>query len=169
MVIGIEQEKKKQYEKDLADKQRLLDQATELATTRITIENEDKFKESFTTYFLEQWSEQHSSQFPPFVKVEKQIELAEFSMHLLNQIETKYKAIRLPNNPNFDITIDKEQIVVYKALKQVSDAINASMNHVPNLLLGNVVQMYRGALSYSFADKRLEVNPFYFNRNFHRG
>ena len=169
MVIGIEKEKKKQYDKDVADKQRLLDQATELAKTRITIENEDKFKESFTRYFLEQWSEQHSSQFPPFVKVEKQIELSEFSMHLLNQIETKYKAIKLPKQPNFDITITKEQIVVYKALKSVCDAINASMNHVPNLLLGNVVQMYRGALSYSFADKRLEVNVYYFNRNFHRG
>lgn len=169
MVIGIEKERKKQYDKDLADKQRLLEQATELAKTRITIENEDKFKESFTTYFLEQWSDQHKNSFPPFVKVEKQIELADFSLTMLHQLETKYKAIRLPNNPNFDITITKEQIVVYKALKQVSDAINASMNHVPNLLLGNVVTMYRGGLSYSFADKRLEVNVNYFNRNFHRG
>ena len=169
MVIGIEKERKKQYEKDLADKQRLLDQAIQLSETRIQIKDQDKFKESFTTYFLEQWSDQHKNSFPPFVKVEKQIELSEFSMHLLNQIETKYKAIKLPKQPNFDITITKEQIVVYKALKSVCDAINASMNHVPNLLLGNVVQMYRGGLSYSFADKRLEVNPYYFNRNFHRG
>lgn len=57
MVIGIEKEKKQQYLKDVESKQRLLDQAIQLSETRITIENEDKFKESFTTYFLEQWSE----------------------------------------------------------------------------------------------------------------
>lgn len=87
---------------------------------------------------------------------------------MLHQLETKYKAIKLPENPNFDITIDKEQIVVYKALKQVCEAINSSVEHVPNLLLGNVVQTYGGALSYNFQSKELEVNPFYFNRNYRR-
>lgn len=168
MVIGIEQERKKQYMKDLADKQRLLEQAIEFAKTRITIENEDLFKESFTTYFLEQWSEQHKNSFPPFVTIEKQIEMSEFSLTMLHQLETKFKAIRLPENPCFDITIDKEQIVAYKALKAVCDAINASKNHVPNLLLGNVVQTYGGALSYNFQTKELEVNPYYFNRNYRR-
>ena len=168
MVIGIEQERKKQYEKDLADKQRLLEQAVQLAETRIQIKDHDKFKESFTTYFLEQWSEQHSAQFPPFVTIEKQIEMSEFSLTILHQLETKYKAIRLPENPCFDITITKEQIVAYKALKSVCDAINASKNHVPNLLLGNVVQTYGGALSYNFQTKELEVNPYYFNRNYRR-
>jgi hypothetical protein len=168
MVIGIEKERKKQYDKDVADKQRLLDQAIQLTETLITIENEDKFKESFTTYFLEQWSEQYKNSFPPFVKVEKQIELSDFSLTMLHQLETKYKAIRLPENPNFDITITKEQIVVYKALKQVCDAINSSVEHVPNLLLGQIVATYKGGLSYSFEKKQLEVNPLYFNRNYHR-
>jgi hypothetical protein len=168
MKIGEETTRKQQYEKDVQDKNRILEQANDLAKTRIKIENEDLFKESFVNYFLQQWQEQHSAQFPPFVAIEKQIELSDFSLTMLHQLETKYKAIKLPENPNFDITIDKEQIVVYKALKQVCEAINSSVEHVPNLLLGNVVQMYRGGLSYSFADKRLEVNPSYFNRNYHR-
>lgn len=168
MVIGIEQERKKQYEKDLADKQRLLEQAIELAKTRITIENEDLFKESFTEYFVSQWSDQHSAQFPPFVTIEKQIEMSEFSLTMLHQLETKFKAIRLPENPCFDITITKEQKPSYMAFKAVCDAINESKNHIPNLLLGNVVQTYGGALSYNFQTKELEVNPYYFNRNYRR-
>jgi hypothetical protein len=98
----------------------------------------------------------------------KQIELAEFPFHILNDLEKKYKDIRIPESPNFDIVITKEQIPTYKALHAVCGAVNASKQHIPSLVFGGIIQMYRGALNYDFKKQELEVNSSYFNGYYRR-
>ena len=168
MKIGTKTAEQEKFIQQKAEKERILQQAVELAETRVKIDNLPFFKESFTEEFKRLWSEQHSSAFPPFVTIEKQIEMSEFSLSLLATLESKYKGIKLPHNPTFDITITEEQIPVYKSLKSVCDSLNASKKYVPNLFMGAVIQTYQGALTYSFEKQQLEVNPLWFDSSYRR-
>jgi hypothetical protein len=168
MKIGYKQLEAERYQRDVSNKQAILEQAIELASTKVTIENKENFTESFTKQFLQLWQEQNSSKFPEMLSTAKQIELAEFPFHILNDLETKYKEIRLPENPNFDIVITKEQVATYKSLEAVCEAVNASKQHLSGLVFGGIIQMYRGALNYDFKKQELEVNPNYFNGYYRR-
>jgi hypothetical protein len=98
----------------------------------------------------------------------KQIELSEFPYHLLYDLEKKYKDIRIPENPNFDIVITKEQIPTYTSLQAVCKSINESKQHLSGLVFGGIVTAYKGALNYDFKKQELEVNSSYFNGYYRR-
>jgi hypothetical protein len=168
MKIGYKQIEAERYQRDVSNKQAILEQAIELASTKVTIENKENFTESFTKQFLQLWEEQNNSKFPEMLSTAKQIELAEFPFHILNDLEKKYKEIRLPENPNFDIVITKEQIPIYRSLHAVCEAVNASKQHLSGLVFGGIIQMYRGALNYDFKKQELEVNSNYFNGYYRR-
>jgi hypothetical protein len=168
MKIGYKQIEAERYQRDVSNKQAILEQAIELASTKLTIENKENFAESFTKQFLQLWEKQNSSKFPGMLSIEKQIELAEFPFHILSDLEKKYKDIRIPENPNFDIVITKEQVATYKSLEAICKSINASKQHIPSLVFGGIIQMYRGALNYDFKKQELEVNPNYFNGYYRR-
>jgi hypothetical protein len=168
MKIGYKQIESERYQRDVSNKQAILEQAIELASTKVTIEKVSNFTESFTKQFLTLWEEQNSSKFPEMLSTAKQLELAEFPFHILSDLETKYKEIRLPENPNFDIVITKEQVATYKSLQDVCKAINASKQHLSGLVFGGIIQMYRGALNYDFKTQTLTVNPNYFNGYYQR-
>jgi hypothetical protein len=168
MKIGYKQIEAERYQRDVNNKKEILEQAVQLAATKVTIENVSNFTESFTKQFLTLWEEQNSDKFPEMLSTAKQIELSEFPFHILNDLEAKYKQIRLPENPNFDIVITKEQIPTYKSLHAVCEAVNASKQHLSGLVFGGIIQMYRGALNYDFKKQELEVNPNYFNGYYRR-
>jgi hypothetical protein len=165
MKVGTRTQEQEKYVKQKAERDRILQQAIELAETRVKLDNLPFFRESFTEEFKRLWTEQHSGSFPPFVTTEKQIEMSEFSLSMLSSLEAKYKDIRLPEKPNFDITITEEQIPTYKSLKSVCDSLNASKKYVSNLMFGDVVRMYRGAITYNFQTQQLEVNPHWFSQS----
>jgi hypothetical protein len=168
MKIGYKQLEAERYQRDVSNKQAILEQAIELASTKVSIEKVSNFAESFTKQFLTLWQEQNSSKFPEMLSTAKQIELAEFPFHILNDLEKKHKDIRLPENPNFDIVITKEQVPTYRSLQAVCEAVNASKQHLSGLVFGGIIQMYRGALNYDFKKQELEVNPNYFNGYYRR-
>lgn len=168
MKIGYKTAEAEKYKRDVENKNAILQQALKLISPVVTLDNEEQFSASFTSEFLRLWKDQNSSKFPEMLSIEKQIELSEFAFHILRNLETKYKEIRLPENPNFDITITKEQIPTYKALKAVCEAVNASKGYVPSLVFGDIVRMYRGSLNYNFNSQQLEVNPSYFNAYYRR-
>jgi hypothetical protein len=168
MKIGYKQLEAERYQRDVSNKQAILEQALQLASTKVIIENKENFAESFTKQFLQLWEEQNSSKFPEMLSIEKQIELAEFPFHILNDLETKYKQIRLPENPNFDIVITKEQVPTYKSLQAVCKSINESKQHISGLVFGGIVTAYKGAINYDFKSQTIEVNPNYFNGYYRR-
>jgi hypothetical protein len=168
MKIGYKHLEAERYQRDVNNKKEILEQAIQLASTKVTIENVYNFTDGFIKHFLQLWKEQNSSKFPEMLSIEKQIELAEFPYHLLYDLETKYKNIRIPENPNFDIVITKEQVATYKSLQAVCKSINESKQHLSGLVFGGIVQTYRGALNYDFKKQELEVNPNYFNGYYRR-
>ena len=168
MKIGYKHLEAERYQRDVSNKQAILEQAIELASTKVIIENVSNFADGFIKHFLQLWKEQNSSKFPEMLSIEKQIELAEFPFHILNDLETKYKQIRLPENPNFDIVITKEQVPTYKSLQAVCKSINESKQHLSGLVFGGIVTAYKGALNYDFKKQELEVNPSYFNGYYRR-
>jgi hypothetical protein len=168
MKIGYKQIEAERYQRDVSNKQAILEQALQLASTKVTIENVSNFADGFIKHFLQLWKEQNSSKFPEMLSTAKQIELAEFPFHILSDLEKKYKDIRIPENPNFDIVITKEQVATYRSLHAVCEAVNASKQHISGLVFGGIIQMYRGALNYDFKKQELEVNPSYFNGYYRR-
>ncbi len=168
MKIGYKHLEAERYQRDVSNKQAILEQAIKLASTKVTIENVSNFADGFIKHFLQLWKEQNSSKFPEMLSIEKQIELSEFAFHILRNLETKFKEIRLPENPNFDIVITKDQIPTYKALHAVCEAVNASKQHIPSLVMGDIIRTYRGSLNYDFKTQTLEVNPNYFNGYYRR-
>jgi hypothetical protein len=168
MKIGYKKLEAERYQRQMDSKQAILEQAIQLASTKVIIENVSNFAESFTKQFLRLWEEQNSSKFPEMLSTAKQIELSEFPYHLLYDLETKYKEIRLPENPNFDIVITKEQIPTYTSLQAVCKSINESKQHLSGLVFGGIVTAYKGALNYDFKSQTIEVNPNYFNGYYRR-
>ena len=167
-VIGERTEEKQKHEALKQRKQALFNDALTLCETVISIDNKEAFKTDFSQYLKDEFKKQHPGLFPSeLITIEKALEQVEFPLHILTTIQKDYNAILVPENVDYNIYVEGDDVKIYERLEAVCIAVNESKKD-RYMQLGGIVQAYGGAITYDWNTQTLTPNINYFLQSLHR-
>lgn len=154
------------FNADLISKVKAFKDAEAYLSKWIKIDNKVSFAESFTGFLSYKWGKEYKTSFPSFVPTQKQFEMSELSLHLVESLEAKFKAVDIPlnvetlepiNKPDFGIYVEGSDADKFNLVKSLCEAIN-KLKPYTNQNNGMICQALSGAIIYDFTTQTIQPN-----------
>jgi len=178
IVIVELAEERKQFENKVLSKSQHLRALNGFMNEFVTIDAEDCFKSNnIREYYIQQLDNKYSKDFPPYVSLDKVLDLVGVSMEKFDFMLKKYAEIEIENYdpilqqapiPDFNIYAETpEQIARYYESDAVVKALNKVDSKIVQGILGRtqLAQMLR-VITYDHHKQQITINKEYILRGF---
>ena len=170
-VIGLNTLGKEAYEREYSERYKAFTELKDFVQSHSKEEiNAQTLYNSPKGYFMQLMKEQHGSEFPSSLKLEKVLDLLEIPVHKLDALIEAFNGNDVELNVDSSEPIEKDwniyaenkkQADMFKLLSHFCDVVNKLSKTEMNLQYGNFIHGTSNAVSYNFNSQSLHPRYSY--------